>query len=91
MLTENAILGFVDLRGQRGRATPVGVDPLHQPAVRFANFRLAGVRLKPQDLISFLRAHTARTRRRALPLCVVSVDVLTPSGMRAVEITFKEP
>ena len=91
MLSENSVFGFVDAGGQGSRPAPVGMDLLHQPAVRFANFRLAGARLKPQDLISFLRAHTARTRRRALPLRVVSVDVLTPSGMRAVEITFKEP
>ncbi len=91
MLTENSVLGLVDLGGQSGGPSPVGMDLLHQPAVRFANFRLAGARLKPKDLISFLRAHAARTRRRALPPRFVSMDVLTPSGVRAVEITFKEP
>jgi hypothetical protein len=59
--------------------------------VGLANFRFAGARLKPQDLISFLFAHAARTRRRASPLRLVSVEVLTPAGVRAVEITFQEP
>ena len=91
MLTENSVLRFVDLGGESGGAAPVGMDLLHQPAVRLANFRLAGARLKPKDLIGFLRTHAARTRRRAMPLCLVSMDVVTPSGMRAVEISFKEP
>ena len=91
MLTENTVFGFVDLGGQSGRAAPVGMDLLHQPAVRLANFRLAGAWLKPQDFISFLRIHSARTRRRALPRGIVSLDVLTPTGVRAVEISFQEP
>ena len=69
MPPENSVLGFVDLGGESGRAAPVGMDLLHQPAMRLANIRLAGARLKPQNLIGFLRAHAARTRRRAMPLC----------------------
>ena len=91
MLTDNPLLGFVDLGGEGGGAAPVGMHLLHQPAMRFADFRLAGSRLKPQDLIGFLRAHASRTRRRAMPFRLVSLDVLTPGGMRAVEISFQEP
>ncbi len=91
MLSENSVFGFVDAGGQSSRPAPVGMDLLHQPAVRFADFRLAGKRLKPQDLVGFLRVHAARTRRRAMPTGVVSLDVVTPTGLRAVEITFQEP
>ncbi len=90
-MTENAILGFVDLRRQGGRSAAVGMDLLHQPAVRVANFRLAGTLLKPQDFVGFLRVHAARARRRALPVCVIGLDVIAPTGLRAVEITFQEP
>ena len=91
MPTENSVLRFIDLGGQSGGSASIGVNLLHQSAVGLANFRLAGSRLKPKDLIRFARAHAARTRRRALPLCMISLDVVTPSGMRAVEISFKEP
>ena len=91
MLSENPVLGFVDLGGERRRSAAVGVDLLHQPAVGVADFLLAGTRLKPQDLIRLLRVHTARSRRRALPRGLVSLNVVAPSGMRAVEITFQEP
>ncbi len=91
MLSENSVFGFVDAGGQSSRSAPVGMDLLHQPAVRFPDFRLAGMRRKPQDFVGFLRVHASRARRRALPVRVVSLDVLTPSGMRAVEITFQEP
>ena len=91
MLSEDPVLGFVDLRGESGRSSPVGVDLLHQPAMGGADFRLAGARLKPQDLIRLLRVHSARSRRRAFPPGLVSLHVVAPSGMRAVEITFQEP
>ena len=91
MLSENSVFGFVDAGGQGSRPAPVGMDLLHQPAVRFADFRLAGKRLKPQDFVGFLRVHAARTRRRTMPVRIVALDVFSPSGMRAVEITFQEP
>ena len=86
MLTEDTVLGLVDLGGQGGRSAPVGMDLLHQPAMRLADFRLAGARIKPQDIVGFLRVHAARTRRRALPLRPVSVEVVTPAGARAYEV-----
>ena len=91
MLSENPVLGFVDLGGECSRSTPVGMHLLHQTAVGIPDFRFAGPRLKPQDLIRFLRVHSARSRRRTFPRALISLSVVAPSGMRAIEITFQEP
>ncbi len=90
-LSENPVLGFVDFGGERGGPASIGMHLLHQPAVRLANFRLAGAGLKPQNLIGFLRIHAARAKRRTLPVCLVSLEVVSPTGMRAVKVSFQEP
>ena len=91
MLSENPVLGFVDLGGERSRTAPVGVDLLHQSTVGGSDFRVAGARLKPQELIRFLRVHSARSRRRTFSRTLISLSVVAPSGVRAIEITFQEP
>ena len=90
MLSENPVLGFVDLGGEGGGSASVGVDLLDQSAVGRSDFRVAGTRLKPQELIRFLRVHTARSRRRTFPRALISLSVVAPSGVRAIEITFQE-
>jgi hypothetical protein len=90
MSTENTILGLIDLGGESGRAASVRMNLLHKTSMRLPHFRIAGTRIKPQDVISFLRAHAARTRRRTMPVASISLDVFTPSGKAAVEIIFKE-
>ena len=90
MLSENPVLGFVDLGGEGGGSASVGVDLLDQSAVGRSDFRVAGARLKPQELIRFLRVHTARSRRRTFPRALISLSVVAPSGMRAIEIAFQE-
>ena len=42
----------------------------------------------PRDLIGFLLAHGARARRAARPHCAIALQVLSPSGDSAVEISF---
>lgn len=91
MPTEDSVLSFVDLGGERVRAAPIRMHLLDQPAVRLADVSLAGARLKPQYLIGFVRAHAGRARRRALPPSLISLNVLSPSGMCSVEISFQEP
>lgn len=90
MLTEMPVLGLVDLGGAATPGAASGIDLFPKP-VAFAGLRLGVSRLKPQEVIGFLRVHAARTRRRAAPARAVNIDVLTPTGMRAVEITFQDP
>ena len=82
MLSENPVFGLVDLGRERSGTASVGVDLLHQAAVGRADFRFAGARLKPQELIRFLRIHTARSRRRTFPRALVTLNVVAPSGVR---------
>ena len=91
MTTEKLIFGFVDLRGESGRPSSIGMDLLHQAPVRFSDFRIAGTRLNAKDLVGFVRVYAERARRRASPARVTVLDVVTPAGLRAVEITFQEP
>lgn len=98
MTTDTPLLNLTDLTAQvsskvsaqGSRAASLGIDLLQKPAVGLASARLAGAKLKPQEVVGFLRVHAARTRRRALPLRTVTLEVLTPAGARAVEITFQE-
>ena len=89
-MTEQRIFGFVDPSRQRGGTAMVGVDLLHQPPMGFADFRIAGARLKPQNVIGFLFAHSARARRRSSPPVRVALDVVSPSGKCPVQISFQE-
>ena len=91
MSADKMLFGFVDASGESGRAAPVGMDLLHQASVRFPDFRLAGTRLNAKDVKGFLRVHADRVRRRASPLRVTTLTVVTPAGMPAVEISFQEP
>ena len=91
MLSQYSVLGFIDLGGERRRAAPIRMHLLDKPPMRVANRLGAGPRLKPQNLIGFLRAHTARTRRRALALSLVSVSVVPPAGVGTVEVTLQKP
>ena len=86
---EKPVLSLVDFRRQERRAALVGVDPLHQPAVGRPDFRLAGAGRKAKDLIGLLISHGARIRRAARPRCRITLDVFTPSGNPAVEISFE--
>ena len=85
-LAELAAQVSTQVSAQGSRAAAVGIDLLQKPAAG-----LASTRLKPQEVVGFLRVHAARTRRRALPVRIVTLEVLTPAGARAVEITFQEP
>ena len=91
MLSQYPVFGFIDLGGERRRAASVGMHLLDQPPMGIAHLRGTGARLKPKDLVSLLRTHTARTRRRALLPRVVSVEIVPPPGMGAVEVTFEKP
>ena len=89
MIGEENVLGFVDPRRQERRAADVGVEALHQAAVRLADVRRGSPRFKTKDLVSLLLSHGARAWRNSLPRASVRVQVFTPGGKSAVKIRLK--
>ena len=87
MIREQDVFGFVDPRRQEGRATEVGVQALHQAAVRLADIRRGSPRFKTKDLVGLLLSHGARTWRASQPIAVVRLRVLAPNGKTAVKIS----
>ena len=85
MATKQNVLGFIDARRKVGRASLVGVQPLHQGAVSTPDLLGARTGLKAKDLIGLLLRHWP-ARRPALPRCRISLRVLTPAGRPAVKI-----
>ncbi len=89
MSAEKPVLSLIDLRREERRAALVRVHALHEPTVGRPDFRLTGTGRKAKDLIGLLISHGARIRRAARPRCRITLDVFTPSGHPAVEITFE--
>ena len=89
MRAKQSILGLVYTGGEVRRAPLVGMQFLHQGAVRPADVVPPRPRLQAKDLISLLFRHFAGRRRAALPPCRVALRVLTPGGKPAVQIAFK--
>ncbi len=88
MSSEKLVFSLVEFRSQEGASPLVGVEPLHKPAVRSSDFRFAGAGRKPQDLVGLLICHGARARRAALPVCSIRLEVYTPAGKPAIEVSF---
>lgn len=88
MSTEKQVLSLVEFRSKEGATASVGVNALDKPAVRSSDFRIAGSSRKPQDLVGLLIGHGARARRSSMPLCSIRLEVFTPAGKPAVEISF---
>src|SRR5882672_7040296 len=89
MRAKQSILGLVYTGGEIRRAPLVGMQFLHEGAVRPSDLVPARPRLQAKDLIGFLVRHFAARRRAALPPCRVSLRVLTPGGKPAVQIAFE--
>ena len=89
MRAKQGILSLVYTGGEIRRPPLVGMQFLHESAMRPANFVASRPRLQAKDLIGLLFRHFAVRRRAALPPCRVSLRVLTPSGKPAVQIAFK--
>src|ERR1700753_2833567 len=89
MRAKQGILGLVYTGGEIRRPPLVGMQFLHESAVRPANLVASRPRLQAKDLIGPLFRHFAARRRAALPPCRVSLRVLTPGGKPAVQIAFK--
>ena len=89
MRAKQSILGLVYTGGEIRRAPLVGMQFLHQGAVRPADVVAPRPRLQAKDLIGLLVRHFTARRRAALPPCRVTLRVLTPGGKPAVQIAFK--
>ena len=85
MSARKSFLGLVDAGGKVGRPTLVGMEFLHERAVRARDIADARPRLQAKDLIGLLFRHFA-PRRAAPPPCRVFLRVLTPTGRAAVKI-----
>src|SRR4051794_41675444 len=90
MSTKQSVLGLVYTGGEVRRPPLVGMQFLHQGAMRAPDFISPRSRLQAKDLISLLVRHFAARRRTALPRCRVSLRVLTPGGKPAVQIAFEQ-
>ena len=86
MRAKQSILGLVYTGGEVRRAPLVGMQFLHERAVRPTDLVAPRPRLQAKDLIGLLRRHFAGRHRAALPPCRVALRVLTPSGKPAVQI-----
>ena len=89
MRAKQSILGLVYTGSEVRRPPLVGMQFLHQGAVRPADVVTPRSRLQAKDLIGFLVRHFATRRRAALPPCPISLRVVTPGGKPAVQIAFK--
>ena len=89
MRAKQSILGLVYTGGEVRRPPLIGMQFLHEGAVRPSDVVAARPRLQAKDLIGLLVRHFATRRRAALPPCRISLRVLTPSGKPAVKIAFK--
>ena len=86
MIGEQDVLGFVDPRRQERRSPEVGMQSLHQAAVRLADIRRGGPRFKTKDLVGLLLSHGARTWRNTMPVATIRLRVIAPDGKTAVKI-----
>ena len=89
MRAKKSILGLVYAGSEVRRAPLVGMQFLHESAVRPADVVTPRPRLQAKDLIGLLVRHFSTRRRTTLPPCRVALRVMTPSGKPAVKIAFK--
>ncbi len=78
---------LVDASREIRRPSLVGMEFLHQGAMRLSDLIEARTRLKPQDLVGFLFRHYARLRMSARPRVTISLSVFTPTGKPAIKIS----
>src|ERR1700730_6861613 len=89
MRAKQSILGLVYTGGEVRRPPLVGMQFLHQAAVRPADLTAPRAPLQASALMALFVRHFAPRRRAALPPCRISLRVLTPGGKPAVQIAFK--
>ena len=88
MAAKKDFLGFIDTGREIRRPPLVGMQFLHQRAMRAADLIGARAGLQAKDLIGLLFRHFSAARR-APPRCRIRLRVLTPTGIPAVKISHK--
>ena len=88
MAAKKDFLGLIDAGREIRRAPLVGMQFLHQRAMRTADVLGARPGLQAKDLIGLLLRHFSAARG-APPRCRVRLRVLTPTGLPAVKIRHK--
>lgn len=83
MIIESSLLDF---RGSNDADGPTAAAA--ELREQLGHLRSGLNRRKPQELIGILLVYAARARRRALPPATIGLDVVTPLGVSAVEMTF---
>ena len=89
MASRKNFLGLIDAGREIRRSPLVGMQFLHEGAVRAPDVVPSRARLQAKDLVGLLVRHLSARRRASLPPCRVALRVLTPSGKPAVKIAFK--
>src|SRR3984957_17105477 len=89
MRAKQSILGLVYTGSEVRRPPLVGMQFLHERAVRPADLLAPRPRLQAKDLIGLLIRHFAVRRRAALLPCRITLRVLPPGGKIWVQIDFK--
>ena len=87
MTAKKDFLGLVDPGREIRRPPLVGMQSLHQGAVRTSDVLGTRAGLKAKNLISLIWRHCTAARRTPLPRCRVVLRVLAPTGRPAVEIS----
>src|ERR1700756_613262 len=90
MRAKQSILGLVYTGGEVRRPPLVGMQFLHETAMRPADVVTPRPRLQAKDLISLLVRHFAARRRAALPPRRLSLRGRTRSGNPAAQIAVKK-
>ena len=89
MAAKKDFLSLVHTSGEVRRSPLVGVQFLHERAVRPSYLDRARAWFDPEDLTRLFLGHRAMARRLARPRTRVFLDVFTPTGLPAVEISFE--
>ena len=89
MSTKQNFLGLVDASGEIRRPALVGVQLQHQRTMRATYLERARAWFDPEDLTRLFLGHRAFARRLSSPRTRVFLDVFTPSGVPAVDISFE--
>lgn len=81
--------GLVHTGREIRRAPLVGVQFLHERPVRASYLEGARSLFKTEDLVRLFLGHRADARRLTRPRTRIFLDVFTPGGVPAVEISFE--
>ena len=89
MTAHQDVFGFVDTGSQTRRPPVVGMQFLHEGAMRARDVVARSSLLKPQNFIGFILGHrsTAAAMPFAAPRVRLTICCRTPSGKPAVEIS----